>query len=140
MTTNAMSDYLENALLNHLFNNTQHTSPANVYLSLHTAVGADEATASWSTTELNSGTATNYARATAGPGVWGAAASGQITLTSDVTFPTAGNNWGTITHVAIWDAASAGNLLFYGEISASRVINSGDAARFATGNLTVILR
>lgn len=132
----AMSDYLENALLDHIFNNVSMTSPASVYISLHTSAGASESTAAWSATELT-GAATNYARAAAGPSVWPAASGGTMATSSDITFAMAGSDWGTITHIAIWDASSAGNLLFYAALAASRVVNNGDVARFAAGNLTV---
>ena len=33
----ALSDYLENALIAHLFRNTNYTRPANIYVALYTA-------------------------------------------------------------------------------------------------------
>ena len=37
----AMSDYLENALINHIFRNTDFTRPANIYVALFTAAPND---------------------------------------------------------------------------------------------------
>jgi hypothetical protein len=52
--------------------------------------------------------------------------------------PTA--NWGTVTHFGIFDALTAGNLLFWAALTASKVVNSGDAApKFLAGALTITL-
>lgn len=134
----AFGDYIANAILDHLFNNTQHTSPASVYLSLHTAVGASSSSAAWAATELT-GAAVNYVRLATGPTYWGAPGSKVITSILDATFATAGSDWGVVTHVGIWDASTSGNLYFYGALSASKTVLNGDAPRFATGNLTVTL-
>lgn len=142
MTTQAMSDYLENAFLDHLFNATPHSAPSSVHISLHDAAGADETTAAWAVTEISQAATppTNYVRCEAAPSVWDAASSGQVTNGSDIQFATAGSDWGDVTHIGIWDAATDGNLLFYAALSATRTIVNGDAARFAAGNFVVILR
>jgi hypothetical protein len=45
-----------------------------------------------------------------------------------VTFPAPSANWGVVSHFAIYDAATTGNLLFWGALTASKTINNGDAA------------
>jgi hypothetical protein len=55
-----------------------------------------------------------------------------------ITFAAPTANWGTVTHFGIYDATSAGNLLVWGALTASRVISNGDAApSFAPGALSV---
>jgi len=53
---------------------------------------------------------------------------GQTSNNGAITFPSPTASWGTVTHFGIFDAASSGNLLFHGALTASKTINSGDAA------------
>ena len=131
----AMSDYLEQQILNHIFRNTAiFTPPANVYLALFTAAPSD----SGGGTEVSGG---SYVRKTVSTTTqW--TAPGVAGLTDNINlqaFVTATANWGTVTHVAIFDAATAGNLLFHGALAASKVVNSGDTFQFAVGDLDVTL-
>ena len=43
----------------------------------------------------------------------------------------------TVTHIGIWDAASSGNLLFYGAVSASKTVTAGDTISLAAGSLDI---
>ena len=56
-----------------------------------------------------------------------------------VEFPTATGNYGTVTHVAVFDAASSGNMMAYATLSASKVIETGDVFRVPTGDLDITL-
>jgi hypothetical protein len=59
---------------------------------------------------------------------------------ADITFPTPTANWGTITHFAIFDASSSGNMLFHGALAQSKTVNNGDPApKFVTGALDITL-
>lgn len=131
----AMSDYLEQQILNHIFRNTAiFTPPANVYLALFTAAPSD----SGGGTEVSGG---SYARKTVSTTTqW--TAPGVAGLTDNINaqaFATATANWGTITHVGIFDAVTAGNLLFHGALTASKVVNSGDTFQFNAGDLDITL-
>ena len=44
-----------------------------------------------------------------------------------------------MTHFALMDAASGGNMLVHGALIASKSIGSGDTAEFAAGDLDVSL-
>lgn len=126
-----MSDYLENALLNHLLNNTQHTSPTTVYCALYSAAPSD----SGGGTELSGN---GYARQSIS---FGAAHATAGTCDNDtaVTFSASGGAWSAATHFGIFDASSGGNLLFHGALDASRTAGDGDDLIFAIGALTVTL-
>ena len=50
-----------------------------------------------------------------------------------------GGSWGTVTHFAIFDAATAGNLLFHGILTASKTVNDGDVFRFTATSLSITL-
>lgn len=127
----AVSDFLENALINHIFRATAYSSPANVYLALYTVDPTDADTG----TEVTGG---SYARQDL-TGVFSAPSGGSTSNGSLISFPTATANWGTVTHAAIRDASTGGNLLWHGQLSASRTVNNGDTFTVPIGDLTVAL-
>lgn len=123
----AKSDYLEDALLNHVLRNTSLTSPATVYLALFTVAPTDVGGG----TEVSGG---SYARQVI---TFAAPVSGVVSNSGAVTFPTATASWGTVVAMGIFDAVSGGNLLYYGALTTSKVIDNGDQISFANGALTV---
>lgn len=132
----AISDYLEQAILNHWLRNTAMAAPpANVYIALFTAAPSDAVGG----TEVTGG---NYARAavsTSGAGAFSAPGTAGVSSNpAAIVFGTPTANWGTITHIGIFDALTAGNLLFHGALTTARVVNNGDAApQFAANALSV---
>ena len=124
-----MSNYLENALINVTLRATSYTAPTTVYVALYTTDPTDADTG----TEVTGG---SYARTA----VTFAAPSGGVTTNSaDVTFPTCTLAWGTVTHIGIRDALTAGNLLYHTPLDASKTIDLGDIFKITTGNLSVTL-
>ncbi len=117
----ALSDYLENELLDHILGGGDFTRPATLYFGLYTAGPTD---AGGGTEVSGSG----YARASVTNNLtnFPAASGGTKSNGATITFPTATGNWGTITHVGIFDAASGGNLLLHGALSATKLIETGD--------------
>ncbi len=128
----AMSDFLEDTILEMVLNSVAYSEPASVYIALFTAAPSD----SGGGTEVTGG---SYARVqvTAGFTVSGVATRGGNT--SAITFPTATANWGVVTHVGLFDASSGGNLLFHGALTSSRTVESGDTFEFAADALGVTL-
>ena len=124
----AFSNYLENKILLHVLSNTAYTSPTTVYLGLHTADPTDAG----SGTEVSGG---SYARQSFASTISGNAASN----TSAIEFPTATASWGTVGWVAVWDNLTGGNMLFYGALTASKTIASGDVFRVPAGDLDITL-
>lgn len=61
--------------------------------------------------------------------------NGVIKNGQEVAFAEASGNWGAITHVVVYDAATGGNLLMYSELPAAKTVTSGDQARFKVGSL-----
>lgn len=130
-----MSDYLEDAIRNWFKGTAFPSAPTNVYVGLASAAPSDSSFG----TEL---AYTNYARqAISASTGWtsGSAGSGQISNSAAITFPAAGASGVpvTATHFFIADAVSAGNLLMWAALGASRIINQGDDARFAIGALVL---
>ena len=132
-----MTNYLEDEIIKHIFRTGSFTKPTVLYVALFTAAPSDAGGG----TEVTGG---SYARAQLDPADanWTATAGGdgQTDNASDITFPSPTANWGTVTHFAIMDASTAGNMLFHKALTTSKTVNSGDAApKFSTGALTVTL-
>jgi hypothetical protein len=125
----AMSNYLENALINATLRNTTYTSPSVVYAGLFTSNPTDAG----SGTEVTGG---SYARKAM---TFGAPSDGASVNSGAVEFDQATGDWGTITHFGIFDASSSGNLLYHGALTASKVIETGDVFKFATSSVSVTL-
>jgi hypothetical protein len=127
----ALSNYLENALINHILRNSAYTTPGtSVYVALYTT----------DPTDANSGSevsGNNYSRVQVT--AWDAPSNGATANTSVITFPTASGSWGTVTHVGILDAATTGNLLFHGQLAESKPIGTNDVFTFPAGNVDVSL-
>lgn len=56
-----------------------------------------------------------------------------------VEWPTAGGSWGTVVAVGVFDALSGGNLIAYGDLTASKTIDTGDVFRIPSGDLDITL-
>ena len=56
-----------------------------------------------------------------------------------IEFATATGSWGTITHIAVFDASTSGNMVCYAALSASKTIETGDVLRVPAGDLDVTL-
>ena len=124
-----MSNYLENALINATLRNTTYTSPSVVYAGLFTSDPTDAGTG----TEVTGG---SYARKAM---TFGAPSNGASVNSGAVEFDQATANWGTITHFAIYDALTTGNMLYHGALTASKTIETGDVFKFATSSVSVTL-
>ena len=123
----ALSDYSENLLLKWLLTNSAATRPTTWYIALSTAATTDAG----SVTEPSTG---GYAR----QAVTFSVTSDTASNTAQIDFVSSAD-WAAITHVAVFDASTAGNMLFHGPLTTSRDPASGDTIRFAAGALTLTL-
>lgn len=134
----AATDYLEAEVLDHILGKgtRDFTPPTELYIGLFTTATADDGTG----TEVGAGV--NYSRQTVTFGAASTAAGVTTALTTaDVEFgPATTSNWGTISHLAIFDAATGGNMLFHGALSVPKTITVDDSLRIGTGNLTIELQ
>lgn len=142
----AMSDYLENKLVDRIFRGQAFTFPSQLYIGLLTSAPSDSS----SGVEVSGG---SYARVvttcalttwsgtqSAGSTTASSGASGTTSNNSPITFQAPSSNWGTVTHFAIYDSNIGGNLMFWGELNAPKIINNGDSApAFLSGALSVQL-
>ena len=125
------TDALEARLLDHLFKGA--ATPAlgalsTVYIALHTAV-AGESTGG---TEV---TGSSYARQAVAAAAWTRTAS-NVSNNAEVAFPAVTTTPYTVVGWGVYDAASAGNFLYWGDTT-STTMNVGDVPRFAIGAITI---
>jgi hypothetical protein len=123
----AMSDYLENEILDHILGTGAYTMPTTVYVGLSTGSFNDDN----SGTELSG---SGYARQSI---AFGAASSGTASNSGNVDFPAATGSWGTVSHFGLFDASTGGNLLIHGALTASKTVATGDILRIATGDMDI---
>ena len=137
----AFSDYLEEALVDHLLRGQALTAPTNVFLAMFTGSVGDDG--SGTANEVTTGVGYDRVTVAAATGNWDApSGTGTPTTqnTNDIQFGTPSGSWGTISHFAIMDAASGGNILLHGSLAANKVVGGGDPApKFAAGDLDILL-
>lgn len=149
----AASNYLELKLLDHTlrYSTAPYTGAGTVYVALFTGTAGTVITAleegtnattvgNWGRFEI---TGASYARQSV---TFAAAASGAISSNATVTFPVATSDYentagsgAIVTCLAIVDASTSGNVLFYGQLSVPKTVSSGDQFTITTSNLTVQL-
>lgn len=140
----AMTDFLENKIIDWFFRGqalgvtgataAAGSGPTSLYIGLFTTAPTDAGGG----VEVTGG---SYARVlvtsalTAWAGTQAAAStvastgtSGTTSNNAAITFPAPTANWGSIVAFGIFDAATAGNLLFYGNLTTPKTVNNGDAA------------
>jgi hypothetical protein len=129
----AISDYLEEAWLNTL-RGTDYTAPTDVYLALFTTAPTDAVAG----TEVSGGA---YARqaVTFGAPTQESGSVGTIKNSVEVVFPAATASWGSIGWVALFDAATNGNMLWHGAVTTAKTVDIDDQVRFQVDELIITL-
>jgi hypothetical protein len=125
------SDYLENKALDHVLGGPDYVRPATVYAALYTAAPTDAGGG----TEVAGG---SYARAaiTNNATNFPAASGGVKTNGTNIVFATATAAWGTVVAVGIFDADTAGNLLYWAALDINKPVLEADTVSFPAGELT----
>lgn len=138
----AFSDYLEDGIINHIFRGSALTQPTAIYVALFSSDPTD------ANTTANEISDSGYSRQDAADGGvissgWTApATSGTSRQTSNakaMEFPPIVDGQVTVTHFGLYDAATAGNLLFHGAFDTARTLEIDDVVSIAIGALTVSL-
>jgi hypothetical protein len=125
----SFSNFLETEILDHVFAGAAYTAPSTKYLALFTAVADGE---TGSVTEVSGG---GYARQSVAFTTSGNTTSNNAA----VEFPTATGNYGTVTHVGVYDASTSGNLMAYAALSSNKTIETGDVFCVPSGDLDITL-
>jgi len=135
--SNAASNYLENKILDHVLTATAYTQPSTRYLALFYGSAGSVLTNLEAGTLTDEITLGSYARVAI---TFGAASSGTSSNSNTVTFATATANYdGTVTCIAVMDQSTGGNVLFYGQLSVSKTVTTGDTFQVAISNLQITL-
>lgn len=132
------STYLQTARLNQALRGMVFAPPTNTYLALFTAdptdadIVANEEAGAWYA-RLPIGLATGWSAPAA-------AASGgmQSQNLNQLSFGAVTGAQATITHAAIMDAPTGGNLLYHVQIAQAKILQVGDTMQFQPGDLSVI--
>lgn len=127
----ALSDYAEKLLLDWMMTDGAATRPTTWFIALYTAAPNDAGGGTEVSTFGYARQAVAFAAATSGDGT--------TSNTGSVSFTASGGDWGAITHLAIFDASSSGNMLWHGPLAASRTINDTDTLTFAPGSINLTL-
>lgn len=128
----AFSNYLEAKIVDFWLRSTTQTPPSGVYLALFQDNPGEDA----------GGTETGYTNYARQEAVWTPLDSnGQTKNDAAITFPANGNASSdvTISHAAIFDAATTGNMLLYGPLASPKTLAPGDVLSFAANALTLTI-
>lgn len=133
----AASDYLEQRIVDFVLNSNAEfafTSPANVYIALFTSATDDAGGG----TEVSG---TNYARVDSGAfTAMTGVTDGHTSNGAEIAFAQAGaGGWGLVSHIGLYDAATGGNLLYHGGLTASKQVDENDTFKIAINDLDITL-
>lgn len=129
----AMSKYLFNQLIDHVFRTATMAKPAHLYLALFTTQpnvdgsGTEVSGGSYARVQLDPLNA-NYTATQGGTSGASSGSAGTTTNAAAFTFPAPTGNWGNVGYWALFDASSGGNLWLCGSLQAVQVVLSGDPA------------
>jgi hypothetical protein len=141
----AASNYLEGKILDQMLRGTAYTWPTTLYFALLTDSNTASQRRAATVTEVSTGTWTNYARTavTANTSTFAAAAGDPRTSTNSaaaVAFGTAATSGNvTVTALAIYDASTAGNLLYWCDLTSSQIVANGNVVSIATSAVSISL-
>lgn len=122
----SVSNYLEDKIMDLVFNGVSYAGQSTVYVKLHTGDPGENCTA-------NAATETTRKAVT-----FGASSGGVVTSDSAATW-TGVAATETYSHISAWDASTAGNPLWYGAMTTPKAVTAGETFAFAIGELTVSL-
>ena len=127
----SMTNYAEDLVLDWLLTNAAATRPTAWYIGLFTAAPSDTGGG----TEVSG---SGYARQAVTFTVSGTSPT-QAANNAVIDYPTATGSWGTISHAAVFDAVSAGNMLWWGALTSGVAISTNDIFRWASGAFVLTL-
>lgn len=134
---NNFSNFLELNLIGHTLLGSVYTSPATRYLSLATSIASDGDIYTEVTTNLG------YARILLNGTLSAPTSLNDTTVvnSSNLTFSAATSPWGIVSHFAIFDAETigSGNMLYHGDLTTTRDVQTDDVLEFQAGSFTIRL-
>lgn len=130
----AMSNYLENKVLDWLLRGQAFAPPATIYLALMTSApddaggGVEVAGGGYARVGVTSNLANWAGTQGAGTTTPSSGGSGTTSNNNVLTFPSPTGYWGLVSSIAVFDQPTGGNLLWSAQLTAARTIQAGDPA------------
>jgi hypothetical protein len=128
------SNYLARAIVNHVFCGPGSLNPQAGFAQppvLYVALFTVSPTSSSAGVEVISG---GYYRSVGNFAP--SSVEGTTSNNVSISFPAASANWGTLVAFGVFDAATAGNLLFFDSLLAPVFVGAGEQMSFPPGTLT----
>lgn len=136
----SFSNYTAQAVLNAIFGRTSNFgslgSEPDKWIALSTTAPDEDGG------NVSEPSGDGYDRVETTSGDWNDATDADpsvIDNSATITFPEATGSWGEITHFAIFDSQTGGEMLASGSLDTSRTVEDGDEPRFQAGELEVTL-
>jgi len=135
------SVFLAGKLLDKSLKDTAFTPPGTFYVALFTTASETFLRSNTIASANEVANAGSYARKPVTAGQIGAASAGVSTITIDIIFNTATAGWGTIYQAALMDVVThgSGNIYYFGPLSASADVQSGDVLKIPASTFTIAL-
>lgn len=138
----AFSDYLEEGILQHTLRGNSLPTPSTIYIALFSSDPTDAASG-------NEVTDSGYVRQDAAKGGtidsgWTAPATssdGKMTSNAKlVQFPPIADGTVTVSHYAIFDAQTGGNMLYHAPFTVAKTLEINDVLSIDVGGIEIVLR
>jgi hypothetical protein len=129
------SNYLEEKYINSAFRGDTFPVPTRLYIALYTASpgeagGVNEVTGGWYTRmDMAAGGAISTA--------FTPPADGTTSNAKNILFPAVTGAAVTITHVALHDAPTGGNMLYYTDLVQAKTLQIGDVFSVPVGGMSI---
>lgn len=124
------SDYLENAIIDATLRGGPSLNVPQAYLALFITDPTDD----------GSGTECSWSTYTRQPADFDAPINGVTQNTNDILFNAVTGASVTLTHAALFDSATGGNMLYHTPLDAVKTMDVDDIAMWAPSQLTVTLQ
>lgn len=129
----ALSNYLENEIIDWLMRGQSYSPPADLYIALYTTAptaaggGVEVSGGSYARVAVVSSLADWAGTQGAGTTTASTGTSGTTSNNNNITYPTPTAAWGTVVAFGVMDASTGGNLLFFANLTTAKTINNGDS-------------
>ena len=134
------STYTQNKILDHILKVGSFTQPTNLYIALSRANPLADASG------IDEPSGGSYARKICND--WDIASQRKTRNAIELVFATPTGAWGTLTHWAIFDTITGGNMIAFGVLTATKTVATGNVMSikaddieiaFATGKISTYL-
>lgn len=133
----SLTKYFMNEFVNRIFGRDPYTVPTSLFFGLWASALNSESTGeTWGEIQAPSYHRVEVANVAAS---FDASVGGRKVNSVEIAFPVAAEEWGVIRYVAVLDAATAGNMLLWSELSTPKFIFTGDMVRFPPSSFVIDL-